>query len=95
MQFHAKSESLLQAYETEDCQIDLTSVYYVPEGYMVARNIPVWNILEHGAEGSADWVMETWNDPIVKRFGMPPVTTPEQMTNFDVRLSHFSLPMPF
>ena len=83
MQFHIKAEALLQRYNTEGCQIDMTAVYYVPEGYMIARQVPVWNILEHGAEGSVEWVMETWNNHIVKRYGMPPAESPEQMTNPD------------
>ena len=81
MQFHIKAEALLQRYNTEGCQIDMTAVYYVPEGYMIARQVPVWNILEHGSEGSVEWVMETWNNHIVKRYGMPPAESPATITS--------------
>ena len=82
MCFHIDSPKILQQYTEKDL-VDLTAVYYVPEGYTITRNIPVWNIKEHGAEGSIEWVMDTWNTHIVSRYGMSPVSTADQMTNPD------------
>jgi len=76
VQFHIDSPEILNHYEDADDK----SVFYVPEGYTVTRNIPVWNILEHGAEGSAEWVMETWNSHVVTNYGRNPVLSPDRMT---------------
>ena len=82
MCFHIGIPELLQQ-DAEKGLVDLSAVYYVPEGYTITRNIPVWNIKEHGADGSVEWVMDTWNSHIVSRYGMSPVSAPEQMTNPD------------
>ena len=63
--------------------VDLTRVFYVPQGYTVTCDIPVWNTLEHGASGSSEWVMDTWNSYIVPRFGVDEVSVPDQMHNRD------------
>ena len=81
--FHQNCKDIYKRYEDSARTVDVNNIFYVPEGYTVTRNIPVWNILEHGAQGSADWVMNTWNSHIVSRYGMDEVTAPEQMTNPD------------
>lgn len=81
--FHKDCASVYAPYENDGQKVDLTNIFYVPQGYTVTRNIPVWNILEHGAEGSAEWVMDTWNSHIVSRFGVPPVSSPDQMYSRD------------
>lgn len=83
MRFHIDSPQLLSQYADDDVLLDMSAVYYVPEGYTITRNIPVWNIMEHGAEGTVGWVMDTWNKHIVSRFGMSEVSTPDQMMNPD------------
>ena len=81
--FHMKCSEVYSRYEDSTQTVDVTNIFYVPEGYTVTRNIPVWNIQEHGAEGSMEWVMDTWNNHIVTKFGQPKVTSPEQMRNPD------------
>ena len=81
--FHKNSQEIYRSYETSAEVVDVSNIFYVPEGYTVTRNIPVWNILRHGAEGSARWVMDTWNSHIVSKYGMSEVSSPEQMTNPD------------
>ena len=83
VQFHASCPSVYALYENAQQKVDVTNIFYVPEGYTVTRDIPVWNILEHGAPGSAQWVMDSWNSHIVPRYGKEPVASPEQMHNPD------------
>ena len=83
VQFHATCSSVYAPYENVSQKVDVTNIFYVPEGFTVTRNIPVWNILEHGAPESAQWVMDTWNSHIVTRYGKDAVSSPEQMHNPD------------
>lgn len=91
--FHKDCKDIYSRYEDSARIADMNNIFYVPEGYTVTRNIPVWNILEHGAEGSAQWVMNTWNDHIVSRYGMPEVSSPDQMTCPDGRPLDWNLYM--
>ena len=75
------SPEVYSKYETADIEIDPDYIFYVPEGYTITRNIPVWNIEENGADGSVERVMDTYNSVIVPKFGVEPVTDPEQMKN--------------
>ncbi len=77
--FHENCPKLLSSYEDENTQIDYNTVFYVPEGYTITRNIPIWNIREHGAEGSLQRVMQTYNDVVAPKFKIPTVTKPEDM----------------
>ena len=77
--FHKKIPSLLASYESETVKPDLETVFYVPEGYMLTRNIPVWNFEEHGADGTLERVMNIYNDYIVSHFDVAPVTSPDEM----------------
>ena len=52
--FHMKCSEVYSRYEDSTQTVDVTNIFYVPEGYTVTRNIPVWNIQEHGAEGSME-----------------------------------------
>lgn len=79
--FHKNCASVYASYEDSTTVVDLTRIFYVPEGYTVTSDIPVWNTLEHGACGSAEWVMNTWNSHIVPRFGVDEVSAPDQMHN--------------
>lgn len=81
--FHKNSAAVYGAYENADQMVDVKNVFYVPEGYTLTRNIPVWNMLEHGAPGSLEWIVDTWNGHIVSRFGKDPVRSAEQMRNPD------------
>ena len=66
-------------YETADVKVDGKAVFCVPEGYTVTSDIPIWNIETHGAEGSLQKIINTWNSDIVKDFGVEPVTSVDQM----------------
>lgn len=83
VEFHKNSPEVYSKYETADIEIDPDYIFYVPEGYTITRNIPVWNIEENGADGSVERVMDTYNSVIVPKFGVEPVTDPEQMKNPD------------
>lgn len=77
--FHKASPTLLATYATATEEADLDNIYYVPEGHILKPNIPIWNILDHGVDGLINRIMDTWNKEIVETFGVPPVTSPEQM----------------
>ena len=77
--FHKNAKNVYSAYENASQAVDASAVFYVPAGYTVTRNIPVWNIACHGAEGSVQRVVETWNKEIVERFGVAPVISADQM----------------
>ena len=81
--FHKDCAKVYSKYEDSSQSVDVTNIFYVPAGYTVTRNVPVWNILEHSADGSMEWVMDTWNNHIVARYGEQKATSPEQMKNPD------------
>lgn len=53
--------------------------YWLPEGYRLERDIPFWNIQQHGAYGSLERVLDTYNSQIVARFGLDPLESVEQL----------------
>lgn len=77
--FHKTSPTLLASHATETEEADLDNIYYVPEGYILKPNIPIWNIIDHGVDGLTTRIMDTWNKEIVETFGVPIVTSPEEM----------------
>lgn len=79
VQFHKSAPALLATMATDQEEADLDNIYYVPEGHILRRAIPVWNIIEHGAEGSLARIIDTWNKEIVDRFGVAPVTHHDEM----------------
>ena len=81
--FHKNCPSVYAEYENDEQDADSKSVFYVPEGYSITKDIPVWNIVDHGAEGSVQRVVDTWNKEIVEMFGVDPVTSADQMYNKD------------
>ena len=91
--FHKNCKEIYSRYEDSARIADVNNIFYVPEGYTVTRGVPVWNILEHGAEGSVQWTINTWNGHIVTRYGMQEVSEPEQMTCPDGRPLDWNLYM--
>ena len=83
VQFHINCKNVYSSYENAYQVVDIDNVHYVPEGYTIKKNIPVWNIKDHGADGSLEYIMKQWNNVIVSKHGVDPVTSPEQMTNPD------------
>ncbi len=81
--FYTEFGNELTKYETAEVTVDTKAVFCVPEGYTVTTDIPIWNIATHGAEGSLQRIVNTWNDHIVKDYGVEPVTSVEQMYGKD------------
>ena len=82
-EYYAGFGSELAKYETAEVTADQYAIFCVPEGYTVTMEIPIWNIKDHGAEGSLDKIVKTWNDYIVKDYGVDPVTSVDQMYGKD------------
>ena len=79
VEYHRTTPFILNQYESEQISIDYHRIFYVPAGYRIARDIPVWNIKDHGAEGSIQRIMQVYNDVVVPEFGATPVTNPDDM----------------
>ena len=83
VEFHIDCKDVYSSYENALQAVDVDNIHYVPEGYTIKKDIPVWNIKDHGADGSLEYIMKQWNNVIVSKHGVDPVTSPEQMTNPD------------
>ena len=81
--YYAGLGSELSKYETADVVVDQKAIFCVPEGYTVTMEIPIWNIETHGAEGSLNKIIKSWNEVIVKDYGVEPVTSVDQMYGKD------------
>jgi hypothetical protein len=83
LQFHGNLPQFLptQVSIPDGRAIDWGSVFYVPAGYRVARDIPVWNIREHGAANALDYVRSVYNKEVVNKFGIPKAETVDDMYN--------------
>lgn len=79
VQFHKTTPALLASYNTDLIEPDLDAIFYIPEGYLIQKGVPVWNIREHGADGSIERIMSTYNSVIVPKYGVPAVTQAEDM----------------
>lgn len=77
--FHKTTPTLLATYADASSEPDLDNIYYVPEGYMLKPNIPIWNIIDHGADGSIERILSTWNKEIVEKHGVDPVENYQEM----------------
>jgi len=78
MAFHENSPQYLTENYPE-LNFDTNNFFYIPEGYRIERDIPVWNFIDHGADGTLDRVMRTYNEDIVPKFGIDPVSNPDDM----------------
>lgn len=78
--FHVKSKAYLNGIFPGD-SIDHYSVLYVPAGYRVAWNIPVWNLLEHGPSNIIDAIFDSYNKDIAEKYKVRPVARPEDMVD--------------
>ena len=77
--FHKGCKSVYSAYENNSQKVDVNNILLIPEGYTATMNIPVWNIREHGAEGSVQNVMKFWNGNIVGKKTKTDGTAPEAL----------------
>lgn len=82
-EWYRTSSSVYSEYESDDAIVDIKRVFCIPEGYTVTTDIPIWSIETHGADGSLQKVVNTWNEYIVKDKGQEPVTDYTQMKNPD------------
>lgn len=80
IKFHEQSPTILTQHYASS-EIASLDIFYVPEGYILKRQIPIWNIKEHGADGSLARVMDTYNNEIVTKYKVAPVTNPDDMVD--------------
>lgn len=78
--FHIESPAILSEYYSQN-EIESLEIFYVPEGYMLETQIPVWSLKEHGAEGTIQRIMDTYNNEIVNKYGVTPVNNPDEMVD--------------
>lgn len=83
LDFHLKSPDVYSKYETSEVEVDPNQIFYVPEGYVITRNIPIWSIKEHGADGSLERVVATYNSDVVKKHCVKPISDPSELRNKD------------
>jgi hypothetical protein len=77
--YHISLPDSLPAILPDGVKVDYKSVFYVPAGYRIAKDIPIWNIKEYGAENVLNYVMDTYNKEIVNKYKIPKVASPDQM----------------
>lgn len=94
-EFHIESPKLLEKYEKQGVQIDYGTILYVPAGYRVACNIPVWNIVKYGPPHILDYVLEIYNTAVVKKFKVPKVQSVDQIISLEGRPLDYNLYIDF
>jgi len=56
--------------------------FFLPEGYRVATDLVYWDLAKHGANGTLDYIMKSYNEDIVPKVpGLKPVTDPLDMVD--------------
>ena len=56
--------------------------FFLPEGYRVATDLVYWEIDKHGAYGTMEYIMDSYNTDIVPKLpGLKPVTSPRDMVD--------------
>jgi len=66
--------------------------FFLPEGYRVATDLIYWEIDKHGAYGTLEFIMKSYNEDIVSKYpGLKPVSSPAEMVDrkgnpFDYRI---------
>ena len=78
--FHKTCKTVYSAYETDDTAININRILYVPEGYTITPDIPVWNIMEHGDSGAVQRVMGAWNKSVAVNGRAEPLPVREDGT---------------
>lgn len=59
--------------------LDYDHLFWLPEGYRLARDLVFWNIEKHGAFGSLERILHTHNTVIVERFNAEPIERVEDL----------------
>jgi acetyl esterase/lipase len=57
--------------------------YFLPAGYRIERNIEFWDIQKHGAQGTMQHIVDTYNKFIVKKYDKPFGVEPNGMLTPD------------
>lgn len=56
--------------------------FFLPEGYRVATNLVYWDLSKHGAFGTLEYIMQSYNEDIVPKVpGLKTVSDPMQMVD--------------
>lgn len=95
VEFHLSTPAFLKKHAPQNAQIDFGTILYVPAGYRVARDIPVWNILKHGPPRIQDFILRTYNTAIAKKYKIKPVKTAVEMVAADGKPLDYNLYMDF
>ena len=62
---------------------DTVDLFVLPAGYRLVRNLVYWDIEAHGAFGTLNRIMNTYNGHVVDNHGVEPVSRPEDMRGPD------------
>lgn len=68
LEWHRTLAGHLTDYDTDTTTINSKSMYFIPEGYTY-RKIAVWNFVDHGADGSLEYIMRKYNQYVVPNLG--------------------------
>lgn len=77
--FHLEMPQLLRNTVQNKGLINLNDVYYLPAGYNIAKNLPYWNTLEHGANGTAEHIVKMYNRYAAQKHKVPRVKTIDEI----------------
>jgi hypothetical protein len=56
--------------------------FFLPEGYRVATDLVYWELDKHGAYGTMEYIMKSYNEDIVPKLpGLKPVASPNEMVD--------------
>ncbi len=58
-------------------------VFVLPEGYRLERDLFYWDVARHGAHGTLQRILNTYNGHVVSQFGVAPAASPEEMRGPD------------
>jgi len=59
--------------------LDFDHLFWLPEGYRLARDLVFWNIEKHGSHGSLERILHTHNTVVVERFNAEPIERVEDL----------------
>ena len=68
LEWHRTLAGHLTDYDTDTTTIESRSMYFIPEGYTY-RKVAVWNFVDHGADGSLEYIMRKYNQYVVPNLG--------------------------
>ena len=84
-----KTESLLKGTDLMPKEF---RCFFLPEGYRLATDLVYWEIDKHGAYGTMEFIMRSYNEDIVSKYpGLKTVSSPREMVDkkgnpFDLKI---------